>query len=571
MAISKIKGTIEEKTFGDHAIIRVWAFKEGNTYFSEEVDILEEFNDDYFIFSPKFFVRHSNFKIGDLVEIFVSNNGIDYKDNTSSYPSVKDTNCVSTGFRLIELPLNAFIAENSLNLDALSFDINTLSDIYFHSEDFLFGPFKKENQGIKPKVGKEVGRFQYTDGIIIPSEDKLYILNAPTQNTKICDVDCMINDQIVDFLRTKLANISSIDFNSLRRQFSSIQLNGLEQERLTKAQKYLSELELNYTIIKNLIEKNIDFKQIFEKAIENNKEEIKAEYKAKTIQPLQKQKEQIEKEINEKRQEKEKADNQLNKSKKELKPLQEQFEFLEKEKERLIQDIKVHALIQQTPSVQVVENEKFYSYDIQDFSKEVTLFKELNDFRRDIRGIVEDNLAVRCFDLLKEYKCLLANDIALILAIAKATNNCKVLIQQVEPDWLKFEQFYENGLKQIWQSAHQEPDKIHFLLLQDLNMASIECYGRPVLDLLTGVRVYLPIGNTPFPKNLWIFGFPIIADEDDNFGLPLIKKTFKHWGGLPKTNDERVINDIQSENKLTVAQISEYDNISSGYLNDYFE
>jgi hypothetical protein len=565
MAISKIKGTILRRRGEHNAEIRIWAFKEGTQWNYDESEITDAFGDDNTVFTPAFFSTYTQFSQNDLVEISISN----INHDTDPYSTIRHTNCINTGFRLIELPLNAFITENSLNLDVLSFDVNTHSDIYFHNGNFLFGPFKKENQSIKPKIGKEVGKFEYSGGLIIPSEDKLYILDAPRE--KKCDIDCMTTDQLVDFLKTKLMNISAIDFNSLRKQFSITQLNGLEQERLQKAQKYLSELELNYTIIKNLINENTEFKQIFENAVSKCQDDIKVEFEIKTIQPLKAKIDEIEKEINNKRLEKEKADSVLNKAKKELKPLQEQYEYLEKEKERLIQDIKVHALIQETPSIAVVQSERFYTFEIQDFSKNLPPFETLNNFQKGIKDIVKDNLAVRCFDLLKEHKCLLSNDIQMILALAKATNNCKVLIQQVEPDWLKFECFYENGLKQIWQSAHNEPNKIHFLLLQDLNMASIECYGKPVLDLLANIRTKLPIENTPFPKNLWIFGFPIALDEDDNFGLPLIKKTFKHWGALPKTNENRIINDIESVNALSVEHIFEHDNISSDYLNDYFE
>lgn len=568
MAITKIKGVIETRRGENNAEIKVWAFKDGNQWYYTKNDLIEEFGEDCNVFAPAFFNNYNQISLYNLVEITINN----INHDTTPYSTIRHSNCTNTGFRLVEFPLNAFFSENSINLDVLSFDINTISDIYFHSGNFLFGPFRKENQSIRPRTGREVGKFEYTDGVIISSEDKLYILNAPNINTKICDIDCMTAAQTAEFLREKLRTVQGVDFDKIRTQINNTQLNGLDKDRLEKAKLYLNQVELNFTIIKNLIETNDDFKQIFEKAVENSKNEIKEEYKASAIQPLQKQKEIIEKEINEKRQEKEKADSQLNKSKKALEPIKKEYEHLKNEKERLIEDIKIHALIQQqTPNVQTIQNERFYTFEIQDFSKEVTQFNELNDFRREIRGVVEDNLVVRCFDLLKEYKCLLANDISLVLAMAKMTNNCKVLIQQVEPDWLKFEHFYENGLKQIWQSAHQEPDKIHFLLLQDLNMSSIECYGKPLLDLVAKIRQVLPIQNMPFPQNLWIFGFPIIADEDDNFGLPLIKRTFKYWGGFPKIEESNTINEIESNSVLSVEQISEHDNMPSNYINDYFE
>jgi hypothetical protein len=64
----------------------------------------------------------------------------------------------------------------------------------------------------------------------------------------------------------------------------------------------------------------------------------------------------------------------------------------------------------------------------------------------------------------------------------------------------------------------------------------MECYGRPLLDLLNNIRKKLPgmsAQNQLFPDNLWIFGIPLTVSNDD-FGLPLIKSTYRNWCSFPK-------------------------------------
>ena len=144
-----------------------------------------------------------------------------------------------------------------------------------------------------------------------------------------------------------------------------------------------------------------------------------------------------------------------------------------------------------------------------------------------------------------------------------------MFIQQVEPDWLKFDNFYENGLKQIWQQAYSYPDKLHFIILEDLNMSSIECYGKPLNDLLGKTRKVLPGLGTTFPKNLWVFGIPIILSTH-TFGLPLVKDTFLNWGAFPKIDGGWPFCEIKSDRVLGLETLLNHDLIGAPSIDDYF-
>ena len=124
---------------------------------------------------------------------------------------------------------------------------------------------------------------------------------------------------------------------------------------------------------------------------------------------------------------------------------------------------------------------------------------------------------------------ILIEDISYGIALAKAFGNAKYLIQQVGPDWMEFKQLWENGLSEIWRSSHDNPDIIHILLLEDINLSSPECYARPLTDVMQGIRPRLPYAKNGMPENLKILATKIPFEEPP-IGLPLYQTIFKAWG-----------------------------------------
>jgi hypothetical protein len=172
--------------------------------------------------------------------------------------------------------------------------------------------------------------------------------------------------------------------------------------------------------------------------------------------------------------------------------------------------------------------------------------------------------------LLKDYKCLLSVAVEPLQQIAILTNNAKVILQQVEPDWLKYDSLYENGLKLSWESAQANPDIIHFFILEDINLASPECYAKPLNDVIAGIRKTLPGISGTFPPNLWIFGVPLVVDSGQDFGLPLLKISFKHWGALPDKKEEWAFNQENPGLRLTPDILIRHDEIAVSSPDDYF-
>ena len=132
--------------------------------------------------------------------------------------------------------------------------------------------------------------------------------------------------------------------------------------------------------------------------------------------------------------------------------------------------------------------------------------------------------------IISSFKCIFTSNLEVILAFIEATNNAIYTIIQIEPKWLSFKDLVDNGLSELWLSAFEKPDVLHFVILRDINLSSPECYANPLLDLDRNLRTKLPLIEKPWPPNLRIIGTIQPVPE---VGLSVLKSTFDNWGGLP--------------------------------------
>lgn len=132
--------------------------------------------------------------------------------------------------------------------------------------------------------------------------------------------------------------------------------------------------------------------------------------------------------------------------------------------------------------------------------------------------------------IISSFKCIFTSNLEVILAFIEATNNAIYTIIQIEPKWLSFKDLVDNGLKELWLSAFEKPDVLHFAILRDVNLSSPECYANPLIDLDRNLRTKLPFIEKAWPPNLRIIGTIQPVPE---VGLSVLKSTFDNWGGLP--------------------------------------
>jgi hypothetical protein len=368
----------------------------------------------------------------------------------------------------------------------------------------------------------------------------------------------MDNQQLFDWFRDYLKIIDFEAITKLNNQlkwkyeipkhFDKLDDLGkdLAKSRLKRIDEKISDYQLSLQDLRDLLEKSDSLKTAFNLAIEKHKGGFKAEYENQLEEyrsEVENQKRKLNDEISSL--EESKTDNEitLTKLKSEIKNSQSKIEQLNQNKERILADfsiikevlgneIKINNPIK-TPDSFVIENiEK---------SKNSTLFTSKDDFEKAIQFQLNKldlfpNLAKRIINIMSVFDAIFISDISIGIAMVEATNNATYIIQNVEPDWLHFSNLWENGLGAIWQSAHENPDKLHFLILEDINMSSPECYGRPLLDMILGIRKVIPFGKSPFPKNLRILA-TVASIENPEIGLPLNNATFNGWAAIGFKDD----------------------------------
>ncbi len=137
---------------------------------------------------------------------------------------------------------------------------------------------------------------------------------------------------------------------------------------------------------------------------------------------------------------------------------------------------------------------------------------------------------------LRKHNAILIPDIRFATCFADASNNATVVIQHVEPDWLKFESCWNAGLAKILAEAIENPSRLHFLAcLKIWTSTLIECWGKPLFSIPAGQRSKIPIISCGWPRNFWLFGTKIRSKEPQSIGLPIFQSTFQTWGGIKET------------------------------------
>ena len=567
MSITKVNGTIEEQR-GVNGRVKVISFKRDGVYINDSLEIKKEFPPEGFVFAPHFF-NHFDYELNSLIEFQLSHIK-STKDHGDSYLLDFKVDPKIIGFPVFTIPENILIGEYSLNQSILNNYSEKFNSPHFYikNKELLYGPFKNLNIEIFPKSGKEVCRWNSAEFPIYTSGENSYLLTPPSRNSDL--IDCMTSAQLNTWLKDQIRNLKlDIDFNSLAKALESQQHVGLDIDRMKRVLTGIDQISLTHSELRYLASSSKRLEIMYSDSLAKLEMELKKEL----IEPIEMAKMEIETEILNLKKNRDKAQKEEVEYKSKIQFLKKEFESIHQEKDRLINDIRIHAIIGKT---NITEFEKLLTYDEQIYELKENPYRDINEFILTQKNSLENDDSNNKFWYnsilqLKDYKCFLSDSVESILQIARLSNNCKVVLQQVEPDWLKFEYLFENGLKQIWKSAHENPDMIHFLILEDINMASIECYGRPLLDIVEGVRLKLPGLVLSMPDNLWVFGIPLTNKQPFEFGLPLIMTTFRKWGFFPKQQLEIDLSNKGISNKfLSVSNLYDHNIIVSISSNEYF-
>lgn len=515
-----------------------------------------------------FFGANSNqLQIGDFIEIPIDEIFPKTDDSQSTY--IKHQPIKKIGLKVIDIPIN-IISQGFLDIEKINdfFDLNfpdkeRIGKFYLFDSQYLYGPFKIEKTSVIPVVGKSVYQYHFNIDELIDIDyyNYSYILEEPKK--RIAEIDCMSKIQILEHLKESLKSFQNInlEINSIRELKKAVIKNNSGSEslnalRLSRAHQYLDELELSYDELNKLKANNQTWESIFNSNYNKHKKDFEKDF----VRDAENSKKTKEKELESLKKEILDCEKKLILKKKNIEEVLEEIDQINTKKEDLILSIKIAAAINDNVAGKNELSKSYYEIISSNISSSITDLDEFYD-QFDI-NITSKQLFKKALYILKEKKFLIGNSIELILNTIQHLGCYEIMIQNAEADWLKFKYLEENGFSKICQMAYTTPEVPHFFILQDFNVASFECYGKPILDIANGVRNKIPGTENDWPNNLF-FILITLESEINDFGFPLNKSTFKKWTFLPYTLGYS-LQKIKITQGLSLSELEAYDN----YEND---
>ena len=143
-------------------------------------------------------------------------------------------------------------------------------------------------------------------------------------------------------------------------------------------------------------------------------------------------------------------------------------------------------------------------------------------------------------DMMAEYKLLLVPDGVYAMAIIHAAQKCYYGVEYVNVGWKSFDDLWTEGLQEMVQHCNNEPEQMHFLILQNINLSYLPNYMQPILDIQMGLSPCFPSG-IQYPDNL-----RILCTLDDGEVLPMSEKSLSYIGCIEKPSKEIHVSSIKT-------------------------
>lgn len=561
----RVIGIVQNKHFNnDNAKIKAYAIidENENVIKVNENKAIEIFKPHGLIFAFEFFKNHS-YKEGEIVEINVRPKN-QQKEGHDDFT----LQWVHSKFGIPVYPLKGFCVSNqSIDLSSIQIigDYEN-GEFYGITDKYIIGKLKVSNGVLSAVETNKIYRWDVdeNENNLIKNQGFTRLIDEPISECSI--IDCLNSDELFDWFRKKLIQI---DYESIKKLnsigkwqkeipklFESLSKSDADIEtlRLKRIEDYFAQIELDRSDIYNFMSKSSGLRVAFNNAIEKHIDDFQCEYSQKLKEfedDIIKKEKELNENLNKSEQEAKTKiaalNTEINKKQTETQKAIVEFEQakqrlieIEKEKSRIISDFGIikdvlslsgattNSITESSYILEEVATEHDGILSVKDFTNNIQYY--LSDFK------IEPNIANRIFETLSVYKALFISDIRIALSVIKATGDAKFIIQHTEPDWLHFKDLWNNGLSTIWNSAHSNPEIPHFLVLEDVNLSSPECYARPLLDAIAGIRGKIPYAETSYPNNLIIFATKA-SSHNPTIGLKLYEETFPNWGGIGFINN----------------------------------
>nr|WP_068887307.1 hypothetical protein [Pedobacter panaciterrae] len=493
-------------------------------------------------------------------------------------------------YEVIEIPFELFsdscfrLEEVDKELIGKKFRFGS-AELYLSIASQIFGPFKLVNGKMEPKLGKDVTIFKFNPETMMTYRGENYLLERP--KNEIGRADCMSSGQLMDWVKDKIKEYGNYngDINNiikLLKRTESFDSN-LDRTRFARALSILENIELSIDDIGKLFSKTSTWHEVFRECFEKNEMAFRNEH----LLNLEKEFEQVNAHHAERSAEMDKSItmkevriaekyNQLDDLERLIDEKSNELSAIDQRRDELILNIKLQANIAGVPPPSLLKKaEQLQNYEMRDLKNSSQFhFETIDDYLDELKGrwgytAEKRRLFESSLTIILQKRFLLASNTNFILALIQSLGNSRVCLQQAEVDWIKFGNLFPKGLEQIIESAETNPALSHYFILQDFNLPSFECYGKPLVDLADGIRVMVPGTDRLWPINLFVVLIPV-AIRDADFGFKINQETFQNWGVLPYTTETS----FGSNNFLTArieleAFASSMDPTDQGSIEDY--
>jgi len=309
-SVNKVIGKIDKELGDKNARIKIIALlseKEQLIRLSED-EIKTMFPPNGYIFEPGFFYNYK-YNLDDFISFRVEENNrasIGQDKFKLRYGS-PDLNSFGINAREI----NGF-KKNDLatNLNSISLGDKTDGSFYGITDKYIVGKLRCKNGKVEPALHHRIQIWVLEDDNLIRVDGKYRLIKEPKGESII--LDCMDEKQLFEWFRNLLKQIQPdyvdlLDKNrswrtELPNLFSVTDKEKLEADkiRLKRIEEKFDLLELSRNDIKTLVDSSENLKVVFEKCLNNQKDEFKENYADELSQyksEIEQQKKEIEAEI----------------------------------------------------------------------------------------------------------------------------------------------------------------------------------------------------------------------------------------------------------------------------------
>lgn len=546
--------------FSDGAArIEVKGFCKGGKWFNLPADIEREFPPCGKIYAPGLKTDFPSFKQYDYICFDTCQENYNYSEGGEKDKYIFSQNAGGEAWQYPGAEILENITDENLCARP-SIESKTPEELYFFREKdgkkYICGPLNAENKLAPVNNATEIMAWEYQEGDCIVFEGTKFLI-APDviKNRKCCfKLDCMSKKQFITWVKEQLKVLQNRSSYTPKEMLQAIELLPANDELAVSRFKRLKDnIDLLITAENSVDElKSMPaFADKINEIIADHKEKFLADAQKdiqKTLDAKHAQLQQLEKEIDQKKDElqtvtddydltimtiKEEQNKIVADRERKLKEIENKYSHaekslisLQKNREKLLEDIRLQAEIFGGSN-----SSKQWTYPLEEIVHgEDSVEVSGDNWNSFIAGFNRSipNICV-CKDIFyKRQYCWQVDDIREGVFLAHISGNAVYQLCQPSPDWLSFKNFWDESLNVIWESAHANPDKWHFLLIENYNIALPECWGMPLWNMLEGKISLLPCAKTPqYPQNLRIL-FSLAptgkeTDAEDNsyaLGLP---------------------------------------------------